>query len=229
VHIAVFASTDSGQVGDCETGDMTPQQAPGWVAMRRAAGQDPTVYHSFNGWGAVRDQFTAQGVPEPWWWIADYGITPQLFTADDLGRPTDRCVAHQYADPSITGHPYDESLAIDFWAGVDPVPTPQPPRGGNTVTSILYDEPLEAQHICWVRGDGQGMHWHFVPGASATEAIPSATGLDPLGGWDRGITPFQGAGSTNAQLHFFARAQNGQGFHAWINADLSDSWNSHVL
>src|SRR5438309_3633948 len=41
VRIATRASTSDGHVLDCETGDATPTQCPGWVRIRRAAGADP--------------------------------------------------------------------------------------------------------------------------------------------------------------------------------------------
>lgn len=107
VRIAVFASTNDGHVLDCENGDATPGQCPGWVSRRRATGADPTVYCSLAAWGAVRNCFISAGVREPHYWIAAYpGNGPALYAGS---------VAHQYADPG----PVDISVVADYWPGVD--------------------------------------------------------------------------------------------------------------
>lgn len=112
VQIAVFASTNAGQVLDVENGDATPAQAPTWVTRRRAAGVDPTVYCSLAAWPAVRAAFTNQGIPQPHYWIAAYpGGGPVVYAG---------CSAHQYADPG----PYDLSVVDNYWPGVDPKPNP---------------------------------------------------------------------------------------------------------
>ncbi len=115
VGIAVFPSTNDGVVLDCETGDATPAQCPGWVKMRRAAGIDPTVYCNTATWPWVINAFRSAGVPEPHYWIAAYpGIGAALYPGS---------VAHQYDDPG----PYDVSVVADFWPGVDSKPGPPPP------------------------------------------------------------------------------------------------------
>ena len=111
VRIAVFASTNDGNCLDVEQGCSAPEEAPGWVKMRRAAGVDPTVYCSESPWPTVRAAFAAQGVPEPHWWIANYN--------KELTIP-DGAVAHQYWDFG----PYDSSVAADYWPGVDSDMTP---------------------------------------------------------------------------------------------------------
>src|SRR5262245_1955739 len=73
VRIATQANVNDGHVLDVEPGDATPEQAPGWVAMRRRAGTDPTVYcNQLNSWPAVRQAFHNQGVAEPHYWVARY-------------------------------------------------------------------------------------------------------------------------------------------------------------
>jgi hypothetical protein len=107
VRIACFASTNDGQVLDCEWGDATPQQCPGWAVQARARGQEPTIYCSFSTWPTVRAAFAAAGVAEPQWWIAAYpGNGPYLYPGS---------VAHQYANPG----PVDISVVADYWPGVD--------------------------------------------------------------------------------------------------------------
>lgn len=111
VRIAIFASVNDGHVLDVEQGDATPAQAPGWVAMRRRAGVDPTVYCNASTWPQVRSQHTLQGVPQPHYWIARYDGDPTIPAG---------AVAKQYADPAKhgAGH-FDLSIVADYWPGVD--------------------------------------------------------------------------------------------------------------
>lgn len=106
VPIAVFPSTNGGTVLDCETGDATPAQCPGWVKMRRAAGVDPTVYCMISQWSAVRQAFQSAGVAEPHYWIAHYDNVAQLIPG---------AVAKQYGG----SNGYDLSVVEDYWPGVD--------------------------------------------------------------------------------------------------------------
>lgn len=110
VHIAVSSTTNSGIVGDVESGDMTPDSAVDWVLMRRAAGVDPTIYTSFNNWDTVKNAFNARNVPWPHWWIADYTGNAVLINGS---------VATQYANSVMTGGNYDLSIVADYWPGVD--------------------------------------------------------------------------------------------------------------
>lgn len=111
-RIAVFADTDDGNVLDVEDGDATPSQAPVWVAARRAAGVDPTVYCSLYAWPTVRQEFIDTGVREPHWWIASY---------DNVAQIPAGAVAKQYANEPLTGGHYDASIVEDYWPGVDDV------------------------------------------------------------------------------------------------------------
>jgi hypothetical protein len=125
VRIAVFASTDDGHVLDCEPGNCTPAQSVDWVLLRRKAGIDPTVYCGRNTWwGEIQAAFKARGVPQPHYWVADYGGDPS--------RPVipGGALALQYADAG----PYDLSAVADYWPGVDP--GPQPASTATTVHTI---------------------------------------------------------------------------------------------
>lgn len=110
VRIAIFASVNDGHVLDVEQGDATPAQAPSWVAMRRLAGTDPTVYCSQSLWATVRAEFARQGVPQPHYWIARY---------DNVSAIPAGAVAKQYANEPLTGGHYDLSIVADHWPGVD--------------------------------------------------------------------------------------------------------------
>lgn len=108
VHIAVFASTNSGQVLDVERYDATPEQAPGWVLMRRKAGVDPSVYMNMSTWPVVRAAFQNQNVPEPHYWVAQYDGVQQIPAG---------ATAKQYYNNNALG--YDMSFVQSFWPGVD--------------------------------------------------------------------------------------------------------------
>lgn len=112
VTIVKKASTPDGHVLDVERGDATPAEAPGWVQMRRAAGADPTVYCSLSDWPAVRAAFAAARVAEPHYWIAHYDGDPAIPAG---------AVAKQYRGDVAPG--IDVSSVVDYWPGVDPVPT----------------------------------------------------------------------------------------------------------
>jgi hypothetical protein len=116
VPIACFPTTNDGVVGDVETGDMLPWELVDWVLRRRAAGVDPTGYVNRSNWKPTRTEFQLRGVPEPYWWLADYDNVPQL----PVGT-----VAKQYANSTLAGGHYDCSVIADFWPGVDQ-PQPQP-------------------------------------------------------------------------------------------------------
>lgn len=115
VHIATQANVNDGHVLDVEQGDATPGQAPGWVAMRRAAGVDPTAYCNASTWPLVRAAFQNAGIPEPHYWIAKY---------DNVASVPAGAVAKQYIDPPAAGGHYDLSAVLDYWPGVDSAPTP---------------------------------------------------------------------------------------------------------
>lgn len=104
VAIAVFPSTNSGDVLDCETGDATPEQCPDWIKMRKMAGiAVPTIYCNASTMPAV--QQACQGLTYNLW-IADWTGVPHLYPGS---------VATQYADPPLSGGNYDVSLCVPFW------------------------------------------------------------------------------------------------------------------
>ena len=110
VYIATSAATDDGTCLDVETGDATPAESVGWVERRRAKGYRPSVYMNAYTWSAVRRAFSAAGVVEPWYWVAQWDGSPILPEA---------ATAKQYANPTLTGAHYDLSVVADYWDGVD--------------------------------------------------------------------------------------------------------------
>lgn len=107
VEIAVSSQTNAGQVLDVETFDATPDEAPGWVQRRRAAGVDPSVYCNSSTWPAVIAAFNAAGVALPHFWIASYDGDPTIPAG---------AIAKQWADNGG----YDTSSVADVWPGIDP-------------------------------------------------------------------------------------------------------------
>lgn len=158
VRIAIAPWTDDGHVLDCETGDAAPDQCPGWVRLRRAAGADPTVYCNWSTWPAVRAAFAAQGVAEPHYWIA-------YWNGD--GAVGAGMVAHQYANSTMAGGHYDLSAVADFWPGVDGLgpPVPDPAAGAELTTPVpvpgvvINAAGYNGQYFAWPSGipiPGQG-------------------------------------------------------------------------
>lgn len=121
VKIAVFASTNDGDVLDVEQGDASPASAPGWVTQRRNSGHRlPAVYCSVAALQGVRDAFTTTSIPEPVYWLADWDDDPTIPTLPGV-------VAKQYTHPPNSGGHYDISETSDAWPlVVQPAPTPQP-------------------------------------------------------------------------------------------------------
>lgn len=125
VPITVFGAPDV-RVCDCETGDLTPDQAAAWAKSEVNAGRRPTIYCNISTQPAVVNSLAAQGLQfgrDVDWWAAHYTGTPHLEPGS---------VATQYADPG----PYDISETDGVWPGVPnspapapaPAPTPAPPQ-----------------------------------------------------------------------------------------------------
>ena len=174
IGISVSPTADIGTCLDVETGDATPAQAPNWVKMRRLAGATPWVYCSAAFWNEVEDEFTAQKVAPPLYWIAAYpGPGPALYPGS---------IAHQWIDHG----PYDESVVADYIPGIDPAPSPVL-KGDEMIASTPSGN---GYWVCkpdgsiWSYGDAQylnGLNYPtqlLSPGDSATgfAAHPTAQG-----------------------------------------------------
>lgn len=117
VRIATRATTNDGNCGDVERGDMTPLEAPEWVQMRRNSGVFASIYcNELFGWPDVRQAFHNAGIAEPPYWVARY---------NNVRVVPPGAVAKQYANETLTHHHYDLTVADDFWPGID---------GGSSVT-----------------------------------------------------------------------------------------------
>lgn len=103
VTIATTASANAGDVLDVETGDATPQQTEGWIAMRKQAGLfRPSVYCSLAIVPAVRLGTGKWVLGRDYdLWVADWdGTTLPVYPL---------AVAKQYASAAS----YDVSVVFD--------------------------------------------------------------------------------------------------------------------
>jgi len=106
--IAVFASSDA-DAADCENGDMTPFQVPGWVRRQLARGvHRPVVYASISQMPAVLAALTAAGITRAQvrLWSAHYGAGKHICGGMDGTQWTDQAAG---AGNSLI----DESVLLD--------------------------------------------------------------------------------------------------------------------
>lgn len=105
VYIVINPRNDSGLVLDCEWGDATPADCPGWIRMRQASGLAiPTIYCS------------ASVVPDVQ--AACTGLTFDLWVAHYTGveHLEPGSAATQWADPDAgSGGDWDISLCQSWW------------------------------------------------------------------------------------------------------------------
>ena len=119
VTISTTAGANEGDVLDVESGDATPDQTAGWIAMRKAAGlYRPTIYCSRDVIPAVRIGTGSYILDKDYdIWVADYtGVAHQV----------SGCAATQYESTAN----YDISTVYDTaWPHRKaPVPSPPSPR-----------------------------------------------------------------------------------------------------
>ena len=106
--IAVFASSDA-DAADCETGDMTPAEVPGWVRRQLARGvHRPVVYSSVSQMPTVLAALTAAGITRAQvrLWSAHYGAGKHICGGMDGTQWTDQA-------PGTGGTLVDESVLLD--------------------------------------------------------------------------------------------------------------------
>lgn len=160
VTIVKKASTNAGHVLDVEPGDARPDEAPGWVRMRRAAGADPTIYMNLSTWPTVRAAFQSAGVAEPHYWVAKYDGVDKI-PADWLAKG---CVAKQYGGDVPGG--YDLNIVVDHWPGVDSAGQEAPDMDSN------QDQLLRELHL-YVSGSGSPQY----PGAGTVALTTQVANL----------------------------------------------------
>jgi hypothetical protein len=119
VTIDVNGTRPDAMVLDMEWGDATPEMCPPWVAQHRVGDSGPVIYCSLSRVQEVLAAFVASGFRAPrGLWTAHYSGQPHLCTPAACGLPAaaaDLVVATQYADPPLSGGPYDLSLCAPGW------------------------------------------------------------------------------------------------------------------
>jgi hypothetical protein len=165
VRIAVFESTNDGDMGDRENGDMDEAGLVRWSTRRRAAGHTAYGYCSESNWGPCKLAFAAAATMEPHWIVAAYPGGGAIIPAGALG--------HQYADPLTgSGGDYDLSIVADYLPGIDP-----PPKDLPVKNLVFAQQP--GQPAVWV---GDGITRRHVPdGATLADMQYAVTqaGGDP--------------------------------------------------
>ena len=160
VRIAVFATTNDGDVLDCENGDATPGLCPGWIRMRQAAGlARPTIYCN----RSTRPQVE----------VACSGLAYDLWisTLDGVEAMDPGAVATQWQGQAQSGQHYDQSLVLDTWM---PAPSPVPDTEVEPMRVIIQPNTCE-----WVPGPGPGFLEYFnLVAEFATTVEVMAYGLD---------------------------------------------------
>jgi hypothetical protein len=78
LHVTITVLGGNADVADCETGDLTPEQAAAWVIKRKAAGYDrPTIYRSLAGMPDIRKATGSLIMGKDWdAFVADYDRVP---------------------------------------------------------------------------------------------------------------------------------------------------------
>ena len=165
LKIAVFASTDDGEVLDIEKGNATPADGPGWVKMRRQHAVDPTIYCSADTWPSVRAAFQGTGIAEPHYWIALW---------NNVAEVPDGAVACQYWHDIAPG--YDISITNGQWPLADPVPSPTPTPVPNPTPEVNVKV-----HFVEVPLDANGNGSTVLDGG--TNSTPNVTSSSELVSW----------------------------------------------
>jgi hypothetical protein len=155
VTISVTAAANAGDVLDVEVGDAAPNQAAGWIAMRKAAGlYRPTIYCSRSVIPAVRAGTGSYVLGKDYdIWVADYTGSPHPVTAP--GTPSATCAATQYESTAN----WDASMVYD---------TDWPHRKAPPVR-LPGQLPAPAGLSATLHGFSVNLGWGAVPGAAGYE------------------------------------------------------------
>lgn len=140
------------RVGDCETGDLTPQTAAGWAKSELAAGRRPTIYYARSNAAAVSAALQNQGVAiaDVDFWVADWTGSEHLVAGS---------VATQWADPPSSGGNYDISETDGTWPALEPpapepVPSPHPAPVPAPTDDVTEGEEVENFRVIESANDG---------------------------------------------------------------------------
>jgi peptidoglycan hydrolase-like protein with peptidoglycan-binding domain len=138
VHISftVFPQDNMGDVLDVEIGDAKPEDAPGWVQRRKAAGlARPAIYCNAATWGAVITQMEQAGI---------HGFTDYIIASwNGLPHQFPGSIGTQYASPETgSGGHYDLSVIYDdSWHSNSPTPAPVPAPAPDPLEEAIMSFP----------------------------------------------------------------------------------------
>lgn len=204
IRITVFPWDHFGDCLDVESGDATPQQAPGWVANRRQAGHGgPLVYCSWSLLPTVQAAFADARVAPPGYWVAGY-------PAPDGDAIPPGTVGHQWIDRG----PYDESIMVDYLPGIDATPPPVSPP-------IIYPgDNVQATNITFAISGGHGWAPSPVPAAKVVNAVPFDENPEAVGRYDNiplfnGFATQPSKDAPNGALVFVGGADGTHGATVW--------------
>lgn len=174
VSICTTAAHTGALVLDVETGDATPEEAPGWTTRARTAGiAYPWVYMNEATWPLVKAAFAAQKVAPPLYWVANYDWDPTIPAG---------AIAKQHTNTPG----YDISSVADYVPGIDPAPLPQEADMQQTDTLAGYDAPAKIT-VGDVLADMENLR-HYLYGQPTTN--PPAAG-SPLVALIQGVAAIQ--------------------------------------
>lgn len=173
-HVSITVAGKPGaRVADCETGDLTPEQAAGWAADEIRSGRRPTIYANTDTWPSVTRELAKIGVSLGAldWWAAEW---------DGKGSETDipeGAVAKQYSSTSTPN--LDTSVTNGHWPNeVAPIPEPDP------------DPEPEIESSGMVAECPTGGTWSVRPNGAvfADDGAPYLGGLNTHPDWKAGTT-----------------------------------------
>jgi hypothetical protein len=164
---------------DCEPGNGSPDDCPGWYAIAKAGGIAIPIIYNPAGWtDQVFSKMQGIATPGSGWlcWSAHYGEGQHICDYSVCGYPP----AHgtQWIDhgqpPDGKGN-YDESwlsrsflpiLSPGSSAGPGPIqptkPAPKPKPKGVPVFSSEIVQAHGASHVASINGSGELIHWRWV-------------------------------------------------------------------
>ena len=147
-HALVVTITPHGlagaNVGDCETGDLTPFSAAAWAAREVRSRRKPTIYCNLSTWSLVKTEVSKVGITgKVSYWIAHY---------DNIAKLIPGAVAKQYIERTDLN--LDFSVAADYWPGVDPEPIPAPNLPEETSMRIIRTIPDGSRPLVILKDDG---------------------------------------------------------------------------
>jgi hypothetical protein len=136
-RISAVGEADA-DVIDLESGDVWPPAAAiPWIRRQLAAGRTPAYYCNTSSRATVLAAFNAAGLPPLPWWRADYNGVQAL----EMGE-----IAHQYADPPMTGGHWDASVIADDLPGLD-----GPASAGAGAQIIDQEDDLNTDESTWLK------------------------------------------------------------------------------